>query len=183
MERPYKRSRCAFVVIKLRMSGADYFLMRRDPDWKDLNFLGGHQQGSEGLQATARRELLEELPALRTFKSFDLAPLTDEIQYGPVFSRSAHCQVEYTLQFYLMTFHDAPTPVLDALGGRTPNILAREKELVTGGTHRISELAKVLDKRLPGGLRSIPSSWSKDLEEAAGSSRMRWNHQTELPLE
>lgn len=58
-----KRSRCAFVVIKLRIAGEDYFLMRRDPDWRDVSFIGGHasERDNGNLERAARRELLAVL--------------------------------------------------------------------------------------------------------------------------
>ena len=39
-----RETRCAFVVIKLKIDSKDYFVLRRDKDWNDLNLIGGHQE-------------------------------------------------------------------------------------------------------------------------------------------
>lgn len=160
-----KQSRCAFVVIKLRIGGDDYFLMRRDPDWKDVSFIGGHasERDNGNLERAARRELLEEFPALRAFKVIELMPLTDEISYGPVYSPSAGCHVKYHLRFFLLKFGDSPMRAIDSLGRRTRNMLLRQADLLRPRRHRVAKLVSVLNDNVPGGLRSVPHSWSEDL--------------------
>jgi 8-oxo-dGTP pyrophosphatase MutT (NUDIX family) len=168
MSKP-KQSRCAFVVIKLRMGGEDYFLMRRDPDWKDISFIGGHANKGESsnLERVARRELLEEVPALRSFKLIELVPLTNEIKHGPVYSPSAKCDVVYDLRFFLLRFGGSPEQVVKALGPRTPNILVHRDDLLAPRKYRVAELVKVLDGSIPGGLRSMQHSWPEDLGNPA----------------
>jgi len=116
-----KLSRCAFVVIKLQFEGESYYLMRQDLDWKDVTFIGGHVSKKDNgyIIRGARRELLEEVPALRTFKYFELRSLTDNIPHGPVYSPSAGCQVKYNLRFFLLKFTASPKPVLESIGIRS----------------------------------------------------------------
>ena len=74
----FKTSRCGFVVIKLVIDADIYFVMRRNQRWSDLNFIGGHERPADrgSLQRAAKRELLEEVPALRVWKDFELLPLS-----------------------------------------------------------------------------------------------------------
>jgi len=184
MTKSLKGSRCAFVVIKFRIEGEDHLLMRRDPDWKDINFIGGHERPQDGrsLGRAARRELLEEVPALRTFNSFELVPLTEEISHGPIFSRSAGCQVKYVLRFFMLRFIDNPKPLFEALGPRTLNILVNESDLLIRHRSGISGLVNVLDSTLRGGLRAIPYSWPEDLGTALRGSKFSRRDQPSLPL-
>ena len=43
-----RKSRVGFVIIKLSVAGIAYFLMRVNPKWKDVNFIGGHAKMSYG---------------------------------------------------------------------------------------------------------------------------------------
>lgn len=182
--RDIKRSRCAFVVIKLLLGGGDHLLMRKDQAWKDISFIGGHESRRDRgkLRTAARRELLEEVPALRSFERIELEELTEEITYGPVYSRSARHRVKYDLQFFLLRFGETPKHVIGSLGPRTPNVLISQEEVLVPRRYKIAELAKVLARQIPGGLRAIPYSWSEDLGSLPsylGSS----HDQLELPLE
>jgi 8-oxo-dGTP pyrophosphatase MutT (NUDIX family) len=80
-----------------------YYLMRVDPKWKDINFIGGHEKDrdSGNFERTARRELWEEVPSIRDYREFDVVPLTTELYYGPIESRSKGGTVEYELRFFL----------------------------------------------------------------------------------
>ncbi|MGH8627904.1 MAG: NUDIX domain-containing protein, partial [Gammaproteobacteria bacterium] len=177
-----KRSHCAFVVVKLRIEGGDYLLMRRDPDWRDISFLGGHasERDRGKLERTARRELLEELPALRSLAHMDLKPLTEEFTYGPVYSPSAKSQVLYHLRFFSLVFGENPGPIVESLGTRTPNTLIRQADLSGPSRHKVAALVGVLAHRIDGGLASLPYSWSKDLGRFCHSPH---EHQFELSLE
>ncbi len=178
-----KLSRCAFVVMKLRFKENDYFLMRRDPDWKDINFLGGHtnERDRGKLEKTARRELLEEVPSLRSFAQIDLVPLTDQIAHGPVYSPSARCLVKYELQFFLLRFGESPKTILESLGPRTLNILVRQDDLMVPRKHKVAELTNVLANSIVGGLPSIPHSWPEDLGHPSHYAGLA-GAQAELPL-
>jgi hypothetical protein len=103
MKHGLRKSRVGFVVIKLRALGRAWFLLRKNERWNDVNFLGGHEKERDktSLHKTAERELYEELPSIRTVKGFDLEPLTEELFYGPIFSRSRVTNVEYDVQFFL----------------------------------------------------------------------------------
>ncbi len=180
-----KRSRCGFVVVKLKIDESDYFLMRGDPSWKDVNFIGGHERPRDRgrLKNAARRESLEEVPALRGVKAVELEPLTDEMTYGPVYSPSSGREVEYEVRFFLLKFHESPEAVVRAIGPRSLNVLVRQDDLLAGDRRKVSELARVLDRSFPGGLRAVPYSWPRDLKSRVGRDSAAERRQTELMLE
>jgi hypothetical protein len=153
------------VVIKFQIDREPYFLMRRDRDWSDITFIGGHEEDRDGgsLEKAARRELVEEVPPLRLCETLQVVPLAGEIYYGPIYSRSARCQVEYTLQYFLLRFGSSPGSFIHALGPRTPNILVRQETLLAPCRDRIARLVPVLNSNVAGGLSSIPYSWPNDL--------------------
>ncbi len=179
MSEPVKKSRCGFVVIKLRVDRRVCFLMRQDARWSDLNFIGGHEKARDAanLGNVARRELLEEVPYFRSVRSFDLAPLTSQFVHGPVYSRSAGCEVEYDLQFFWVKFGAIPECLLKSLGPRSANKLVCQDDLLVPGRYRVSRLVQVLCDKLSDGLQAIPCSWP---ENVAGGTRT--TGQMELPL-
>ena len=165
MNQRVKKSRCGFVVIKLRVDGKICFLMRQDARWKDLNFIGGHEKARDAanLRRAARRELLEEVPYLRSATSFELAPLTGEFVHGPVYSRSAGCEVEYELQFFLVKFGTTPERLVESLGPRSANELVCQDDLLVPSGYRVSGLVQVLSDKLRNGLQAVPFSWPEDV--------------------
>jgi hypothetical protein len=177
-----KKSRCGFAVVKLRIDRDDYFLMRSDPYWKDLNFIGGHERARDrgSLKNVARRESREEVRALRELKSAGLEALTEELIYGPVYSPSAKGDVEYAVRFFLLRFEESPEALVKALGPRTPNVLVRQEDLLSGKRHRISRLADLLDRSVPGGIRAVPYSWPKGLASPLGRGPKSGEGQSEL---
>jgi hypothetical protein len=177
--RKTKISRCGFVVIKLQIAGEDYFLMRENKRWHDINFIGGHEKPRDkgSLSKAARRELLEEVPLLRKQRAFRLEAITDEVDYGPVFSKSAGREVQYELQVFLVKFLCTPDSLLQGLGPRSANVLIRASEVLDRASHRISGLVALVDRSLKRGLRSIPMSWPEDVAWAVPS-----RGQLDLPL-
>jgi len=184
MSQQIKTSRCGFVVIKFQIYSETYLMMRKDSHWKDINFIGGHERSCDrgNLQRTARRELLEEVPFMRGLKRFELRSLTDEVAYGPIFSQSSKCEVKYVLRFFLVVFGDSPKAMLAAAGSRTRNMLFRQREALGPSGYNVSGLVQLLDEMLPGGLESIPYSWSEDLGTAVRGSGLLQVDQRELPL-
>jgi 8-oxo-dGTP pyrophosphatase MutT (NUDIX family) len=161
-----KLARVALVVIKLRIDGENHLLMRRDSQWEDINFIGGHEESEDRskLENTARRELLEEVPLFRTIKTFRLTPLTDEFEHGPVFSRSSRCLVKYTLQFFLVEFTELPEHTLlnKLLSDETLNLLVSSRDL-SENCYRMTSLIAVLDDALNQRFNNIPLSWPYDI--------------------
>jgi 8-oxo-dGTP pyrophosphatase MutT (NUDIX family) len=160
-----KKSRCGFAIIKLRIDAEDYWLMRKDPDWKDVTFIGGHVDAKDGgdLKRTAQRELLEEVPAARVFRNLTLAALTPHVAHGPVFSPSARSTVLYDFRFFLLRFTSTPIPLLQSLGPKSLNVLIPQQELLRPETYRIASLVSILDRAVPGGLPSIAYSWDEEV--------------------
>jgi hypothetical protein len=162
-----KESRCGFAVIKLLIRGKSHFLMRRNLAWKDVNFVGGHENARDkkNLKRAAHRELMEEVPSLRAFDAVELEPLAENVAHGPVFSASARRQVNYTISFFLVRFTSDPQDVLEAVGPRSMNVLVSEEQLFESPGLKRSMLVDVLDKVYPGGLRAVPYSWQDDLQD------------------
>ena len=160
-----RKSRVAFVVIKLAVGGKSYFLMRYDPKWRDVNFIGGHVKDRDmaDLRKTARRELWEEVPSVRPYDSIELEPLTSEVHYGPIHSRSRSDHVSYDLQFFLLKIGHHPEQFVQLLSLRSKNVWVAQDEMLNVGRFRISGLAKLLDESFPGGIAAIPDSSPTDL--------------------
>lgn len=154
-----------FAVVKLRVGEASYFLMRFNPKWKDLNFIGGHEKPRDAgdLRTTARRELWEEVPSVRPYVEFDLKALGPEVQYGPVFSKSRGEQVEYNVQFFLVLMAASPIQLVESLSWRSKNVWVSEDELIDPQQYRLSGLVRVLSTIVPAGLKGIDYSSECDL--------------------
>src|SRR5579862_541702 len=182
---PEKISRVAFVVPKVQVGISACFLMRRNAKWNDISFVGGHanERDSNSLMRSARRELLEEVPSLRTGGSFDLNPLTNELCFGPVWSKSASTIVGYEIQFFSVTFHTSPARTLNTRGPRSGTVLVPMHGLLVPEKFQISQLVGVLDWAYPGGLASIPYSWPGDLSKDLQDSRNRLDQQFDLVIQ
>ena len=161
-----RKTRCAFVVIKLKIYNKDYFILRRDKDWNDLNLIGGHQEEKDNgrFKRTARREMFEELSALRGNAEVELTPITEPIYYGPVWSQSAKCESLYQLKFYLAQLDTNPGILEKTLSAQSMNFLV-DWESLKGAMARkdVSAFVKVLESKVQGGLEAIPYSWDQDL--------------------
>jgi hypothetical protein len=155
------------VVIKLRVAGAAYYLMRANAKWKDINFIGGHDKPRDArdLETTARRELWEEVPSIRGYGRLEFEPLTSVMNYGPILSRSKGDRVEYEIQFFLLKINRSPASFVELLSSRTRNIWISEEELTHPKQFKVSGLVTLLDQALPGGIRSIPFSSATDMDQ------------------
>lgn len=179
------KSRVGFVVIKLAVNSAPYYLMRLNSKWKDVNFIGGHEKDrdSRNLERTARRELWEEVPSVRGRADFTLEPLTQVAHYGPILSRSRGTEVEYELQFFLLRMSLSPVALVDMLSSRTKNIWVSEHDLLTPGQFRVSGLVRLLHSIYPGGLSAIPYSSPVDLHFMRDRFERRSGEQIAFDLE
>jgi hypothetical protein len=180
-----KLSRCGFVVAKFRADAEALYLMRRSKKWRDISFVGGHENGRDNhkLVRTAHRELLEEVPQLKKMERFELTQLTAEFEHGPVFSLSARQPVRYELQFFLLRCLEAPDSVLQAMTSRSPNILVSEHDMLRSTRYNIAGLVHVLDKAYPGGLNALPFSWEYDLGRSVSELYRAHKAQLELDLD
>ncbi|SRR6266498_1933034 len=184
MTRVTKHSRVGFAVIKVRSGNTAYFLMRLNPRWKDINFIGGHQEERDrgNLQKTTRRELWEEVPSIRNYGKLELEALTPETRYGPILSRSRGGEVVYQLQFFLLKLSKDPVRLVEALGSRTRNIWVKQEDLIDQRRFRISGLVKLLNNIFPGGLAAIPYTSTADLNDIRGRFERDDQRQLELAL-
>jgi hypothetical protein len=177
-------SRVGLVVIKLCAQGAPYYLMRLNQKWKDVNFIGGHEKPRDvgNLAKTARRELWEEVPSIRSDVKFHLEPLTREVHHGPIVSKSKGINVEYQLQFFLLKIDSSPESLVEMISVRSKNVWVTEDELISQTRFRVSGLVAVLHHLLPVGLTSIPYSFPADLTSIHRRFRQVSSEQLELAL-
>ena len=181
----YRETRCAFVVIKLKINNRDYLILRRDKDWNDLNLIGGHQEEKDNgkFQRTARRELFEELSALRGKAEVALKPITKPIGYGPVWSQSAKRESFYQLMFYLARLDTEPSTLQKTLSPQSMNFLV-DCESLRGAIKRkeVSGLVELLESEVRGGLEAIPYSGDHDLGGVLDSKVLSKRFQKQLSL-
>ena len=179
-----RKSRVGFVVVKLSVGGAAFFLMRLNAKWKDVNFIGGHEKlrDSGNLEKTARRELWEEVPSIRGYSDVTLEPLTQLMHYGPIRSRSNGGDVEYEIQFFLLRISYSPEVLVEMLSSRTKNIWVAEHDLLNRTRFRVSGLVDLLERSLPGGLQEIAYSSPIDLDFMRNRFMSTHGKQIELAL-
>ncbi len=180
-----RETRCAFVVIKLKVGSKDYFVLRRDKDWNDLNLIGGHQEEKDNgkFKRTARREMFEELSALRGKAEVALKPITERIRYGPVWSQSAKCESLYQLMFYLAQLNTDPSVLEKTFSAQSMNFLV-DCESLKGAIERkdVSVFLELLDSEVTGGLEAIPYSLDRDLGGALDRKVLSKTFLKQLPL-
>jgi len=162
----FRKSRVALVVVKLKVLGTPYFLMRKNRAWGDVTFIGGHTNERDNgmLHRAAYRELLEEVPPLRSARGLEIRPLTPQLDHGPVESPSAQTTVIYDLQFFLAVFRHTPEKLIASLGPRSSNVLVAQHELLQPNRYKVATLVQILNDVYEGGLSAIPYSWPGDLE-------------------
>lgn len=180
-----RETRCAFVVIKLKIHNKDYFVLRRDKDWNDLNLIGGHQEEKDNgrFKRTAKREMFEELSALRGKAEVVLKPITEPICYGPVWSQSAKCESLYQLMFYLARLDIEPSILEKALSAQSMNFLVDLESLREAIERRdVSAFLHLLESEVPGGLEAIPYSLDRDLGGVLNRRVLSKTFHKQLPL-
>jgi hypothetical protein len=97
-------------VLRVKRHGEPYLLLVRDERWGDLTLVGGHEEPSDGrdLDVTARREACEELGSICSGTKLQPFPLTNEIVFGPTWSKSAAVYKKYNFKFYGARFDEQP---------------------------------------------------------------------------
>ena len=180
-----RETRCAFVVIKLKIYAKDYLFLRRDKDWNDLNLIGGHQEEKDNgrFNRTARREMFEELSALRGNADVELRPITESICYGPVWSQSAKRESQYKIMFFLARLDTDPRILEKTLSSKSMNFLV-DFESLKGAIERkdVSSFLGLLESIVPGGLEAIPYSWDRDLGGVLDPKVLSKTFKKQLPL-
>jgi 8-oxo-dGTP pyrophosphatase MutT (NUDIX family) len=153
-------TRCAFVVCKFDEGGEPRIVLVKDPRWGDYTLVGGHEEPDDhnDLERTARRETLEELGCFRGCDGFRLLPLTDEVQLGPVWSKSAHRLKTYVFKYYGIQFSCDPH-LKDGYNNAGFIIKSfNEQELVKHPA--LSNVVKIFLATYPQGLDGVPLSWA-----------------------
>ena len=172
-------------MIKLKIDNKDYFVLRRDRDWNDLNLIGGHQEEKDNgrFMRTAKREMFEEMSALRGKAEVALKPISEPICYGPVWSQSARCESLYHLMFYLARFETDASVLKKALSAQSMNFLVDCESLKVAIERKdVSAFLKLLDSEVPGGLEAIPYSWDHDLGGVLDRKVQSKTFHKQLPL-
>lgn len=180
-----RQTRCAFVVVKLKIDNMDYFVLRHDKDWNDLNLIGGHQEERDHgkFKRTAKREMFEELSALRGKAEVGLKPITEPIRYGPVWSKSANCESVYHLMFYVAQLDTDPSILEETLSSRTMNFLVDFESLQKAMERNdVSAFVHLLEAEIPGGLQAIPYSLDFDLVGVLDEKVLSKTFQKQLTL-
>ncbi len=180
-----RETRCAFVVVKLKIRDTDYFVLRRDADWNDLSLIGGHQEEKDHgkFRRTARREMFEELSALRGKAEVVLSPITELVSYGPVWSKSAKCHSLYRLKFYSAHLDTDPAVLERTISAQSGNYLVDLASLRDGIERSdVSAFLGLLEAEVPGGLDSIPYSWDRDLGDVLDGRILLKRFRRQLPL-
>ncbi|HXQ69537.1 MAG TPA: NUDIX hydrolase [Pyrinomonadaceae bacterium] len=159
-------SQVGLAVIKVRIDGRPFYLMRKNPSWGDVSFVGGHlNERDDGiLKRAAYRELLEEVPSLRKARGLKLNALTPQLHHGPVYSPSAKSVKVYDFQFFLVLFTHNPERALHAISERSLNLLVGERELLEPNHCKVAALVGILDSEYAGGLQAIPYSWPAEVK-------------------
>lgn len=180
-----RKTKCAFVILKVNAGGTDYFLLRQDKDWNDLNLVGGHQEPRDAgnFKRTARRELYEELSALRGKGKVELIALTSPISFGPKWSKSAKAETIYEVQFFLAKLDSDPSVLNKVLSSRSLNFLVRADRVQSSVEHdATSSFLKLLDTHLSNGLAGVPYSHDTDLSKVLDENILNKNFQKQLHL-
>jgi 8-oxo-dGTP pyrophosphatase MutT (NUDIX family) len=134
----------------------------KHPRWGDFTFIGGHEEPEDHqqLDITARRETLEELGLPEGRIEFQLFPLTDEITFGPIWSKSTHCVKSYIFKYYGVKFHSDPHIRYGYNEAGSFIKLFSVGELQS--QNAISNVVRVFLDRYAKGLDSVPLSWTEN---------------------
>lgn len=162
-----RQSHLSLVVVKLRLTGEDFFLFRWHRKWNDWSLVGGHVEPSEegDWSLTAVREVEEELCPLREGEDFQVCPLSEKsVSWGPVLSRSsAQSPTIYTAKWFFLRFLRNPTEVL----GRLPlkDFLLVSNQNIYDHRSKTSIPITDLCKHIPVELKIIPQSWTSQINK------------------
>jgi 8-oxo-dGTP pyrophosphatase MutT (NUDIX family) len=158
----HEPTRCAFIVCRIKRSGEPYVLLVRDERWGDLTLIGGHEDPADrrDLDNTARREAVEELGAACASGCIHLVPLTNEIGFGPTWSKSADTYKKYSFKFYGMEFKEKP--VLKEGRNELGLTLKLVKQKELENEMQLSNVVKVFLEVFRHKIHEIPLSWDED---------------------
>jgi len=177
-----RESKVALVLVKLRVAGEDYFLVREHPKWGDWSVVGGHVERYEESDwgTAAIREADEELRPLSHELDFDVVALGgDPIRWGPVRSKSAQERpTTYEARYFFLKLKRCPQDLLSQLDVETYR-LVRQSELESDQGHEgISDTLLRAREALTGGLSAVPLAWPESLDRRA-LPISEWNQATQ----
>ena len=171
-------ARVGLVVLKFRRAQRFVYLMRVNPTWKDVTFIGGHEKPRDrgDLAVTARRELWEEVPGLRTDKTLEVEPISDIISYGPIWSKSRHVKTIYSVQYFLLCSLANPGYLVRSIGKRSMNVWIEQDILSFRRSVTPSGFVFLLNKVHEGGLDGIPCTSCIDIAQFEPENGMSGKH-------
>jgi len=164
-----RRSRLAYVVIRLAVGGRDCYLLRAHPKWGDWSLVGGHVEVDElsDWALAARREAEEELEPLRYGQDFKVVPIQNgPRQWGPVDSRSAGgASTVYEAEWFALVFLRDPEVCLARLPRDEFLLVDLELAVHPPFDAKVAPLLARLNQALPNGLASVPMAWTTSVDE------------------
>jgi hypothetical protein len=172
-----RRSRLAYVVIRLSVGGRDCFLFRAHTKWGDWSLVGGHVEANElsDWARAARREAEEELQPLCDGRDFSIIPIANGPRlWGPIESRSANgASTLYEAEWFGLIFLRDPLSCLAQLPRDEFLLIDRQLAVSPPVDANIAPLLARLDTSLPGGLSSVPLAWPSSVDGARLSIAVR----------
>lgn len=81
---------------------------------------------------------------------------------GPVWSKSAGQETQYTVSYYHMKLKHLPA-LEKLLVPHTPNVLLKRSDLSKGRGPAVSRPVRALEEAISGGIEALPFSWGDDL--------------------
>ncbi len=165
-----RESSVALVIIRLRVGGEDFLLLREHEKWGDWSLVGGHVEPDElsDWYKAAAREADEELIPLSHERDFELIQLTEEpVCWGPIPSRSAAGQpTNYAVKYYALKLQVEPHEAMSRLPTGAFRLLPQAWLANGSGGSCVSETLWRARDAIEGGFDAIPLAWPTSLDSS-----------------
>lgn len=164
--KPERTSEIACILVRVRVAGRDWLLLRRHEKWGDWSIVGGHVEPDERSNwlRTAIREAEEELEPLRFGVDFALDPLSGGPSEWNEISRSAGgVPTLYKAQWFSLRFLQDASSALARLPA--DDFLLVETTRIESGDcpYGVSSVLERFHRHSARGLAGVPLAWEADL--------------------